>query len=46
VYSNPLSVYGAIGSVIGLLFLIFYSASMITFSIEFTKVYMEAKKVK
>jgi membrane protein len=45
-YSNPLSVYGAIGSVIGLLFLIFYCAIMMTFSIEFIKVYIESKRVK
>jgi membrane protein len=42
-YSNPLSVYGAIGSLIGLLFLIFYSAIMMTFSIELVKVYIDFK---
>jgi membrane protein len=44
-YSNPLSVYGAIGSLIGLLFLIFYSAIMMTLSIELVKVYIESKAV-
>ena len=29
-YSNPVSVYGAIGSIIGLFLLIFYSSIMIT----------------
>ncbi len=38
-YSNPLSVYGAIGSTIGLFLLIFYSSIMITIGAEFTKVY-------
>lgn len=41
VYSNPLSVYGAIGSTIGLFLLIFYSSIMITIGAEFTKVYSE-----
>jgi membrane protein len=40
-YSNPLSVYGAIGSTIGLFLLIFYSSIMITIGAEFTKVYSE-----
>jgi membrane protein len=41
-YSNPVSVYGAIGAIIGLFLLIFYSSIMITIGIEFTKVYSEA----
>ena len=41
-YSNPLSVYGAIGSTIGLFLLIFYSSIMITIGAEFTKVYSES----
>jgi membrane protein len=41
-YSNPVSVYGAIGSIIGLFLLIFYSSIMITIGIEFTKVYSES----
>jgi membrane protein len=41
-YSNPTSVYGAIGSVIGLFLLIFYTSMMITFGAEFTKVYSES----
>jgi membrane protein len=41
-YSNPVSVYGAIGSIIGLFLLIFYSSIMITIGVEFTKVYSEA----
>ncbi len=41
-YSNPLSVYGAIGSIIGLFLLIFYSSIMITIGVEFTKVYSES----
>jgi membrane protein len=40
-YSNPISVYGAIGSTIGLFLLIFYSSIMITIGAEFTKVYSE-----
>jgi membrane protein len=40
-YSNPISVYGAIGSIIGLFLLIFYSSIMITIGAEFTKVYSE-----
>ncbi len=42
VYSNPVSVYGAIGSIIGLFLLIFYSSIMITIGVEFTKVYSES----
>jgi membrane protein len=38
-YSNPLSVYGAIGSTIVLFLVIFYSSIMITIGAEFTKVY-------
>jgi membrane protein len=41
-YSNPVSVYGAIGAIIGLFLLIFYSSIMITIGVEFTKVYSEA----
>lgn len=41
-YSNPTSVYGAIGSIIGLFLLIFYTSMMITFGAEFTKVYSES----
>jgi membrane protein len=41
-YINPVSVYGAIGSIIGLFLLIFYSSIMITIGIEFTKVYSES----
>ena len=40
-YSNPVSVYGAIGSIIGLFLLIYYSSIMITIGAEFTKVYSE-----
>lgn len=42
-YSNPVSVYGAIGSIIGLFILIYYSTIMITLGAEFTKVYSESK---
>lgn len=42
-YSNPVSVYGAIGAIIGLFLLTFYSAIMITIGVEFTKVYSESK---
>jgi membrane protein len=41
-YSNPVSVYGAIGSIMGLFLLIFYSSIMITIGVEFTKVYSES----
>lgn len=41
-YSNPTSVYGAIGSVIGLFLLFYYSSIMITLGAEFTKVYSES----
>lgn len=41
-YSDPVSVYGAIGSIIGLFLLIFYSSIMITLGVEFTKVYSES----
>jgi membrane protein len=41
-YSNPVSVYGAIGSIIGLFLLIYYSSIMITIGAEFTKVYSES----
>jgi membrane protein len=41
-YSNPVSVYGAIGAIMGLFLLIFYSSIMITIGAEFTKVYSES----
>lgn len=41
-YSNPTSVYGALGSVIGLFLLFYYSSIMITLGAEFTKVYSES----
>jgi membrane protein len=41
-YSNPASVYGAVGSIIGLFLLIFYSSIMMTIGAEFTKVYSES----
>ena len=41
-YSNPVSLYGAIGAIIGLFLLIFYSSIMITIGVEFTKVYSES----
>jgi membrane protein len=41
-YTNPVSVYGAIGSIIGSFLLIFYSSIMITIGVEFTKVYSES----
>lgn len=41
-YSNPTSVYGALGSVIGLFLLFYYSSIMITIGAEFTKVYSES----
>ncbi|HEY3363396.1 MAG TPA: YihY/virulence factor BrkB family protein [Methanosarcina sp.] len=42
-YSNPTSVYGAIGSIIGLFLLFYYSSIMITLGAEFTKVYSESQ---
>lgn len=44
-YSNPVSVYGAIGSTIGLFLLIYYFSIMITIGAEFTKVYSESRVV-
>lgn len=41
-YSNPTDVYGAIGSIIGLFLLFYYSSIMITLGAEFTKVYSES----
>lgn len=41
-YSNPTSLYGAIGSIIGLFLLFYYSSIMITLGAEFTKVYSES----
>ncbi len=41
-YSNPTSFYGAIGSIIGLFLLFYYSSIMITLGAEFTKVYSES----
>lgn len=40
-YINLESVYGAIGSIIGLFFLIYYISIMITIGAEFTKVYSD-----
>ncbi|AKB78765.1 Inner membrane protein YihY, formerly thought to be RNase BN [Methanosarcina horonobensis HB-1 = JCM 15518] len=42
-YSNLTSIYGAIGSIIGLFLLIYYSSIMITIGAEFTKVYSESR---
>jgi membrane protein len=42
VYSNPASIYGAIGSIIGLFLLIYYASMIITIGAEFTKVYSES----
>ncbi|HIH73823.1 MAG TPA: YihY/virulence factor BrkB family protein [Methanosarcina sp.] len=42
VYINPASVYGAIGSIVALFLLIYYSSIMITIGAEFTKVYSES----
>jgi membrane protein len=41
-YSNPTNVYGAIGSIIGLFLLFYYSSIMITLGAEFTKIYSES----
>lgn len=41
-YSNPTNVYGAIGSIMGLFLLFYYSSIMITLGAEFTKVYSES----
>ncbi|MGB9940289.1 YihY/virulence factor BrkB family protein [Methanosarcina sp.] len=41
-YANPVSLYGAIGSIVGLFLLIYYSSIMITIGAEFTKVYSES----
>ncbi|WP_292373616.1 YihY/virulence factor BrkB family protein [Methanosarcina sp. UBA411] len=41
-YSNPTSIYGAIGSIIGLFLLFYYSSIMITLGAEFTKIYSES----
>jgi membrane protein len=41
IYSNPASVYGAIGSIVGLFLLIYYSSIMITIGAEFTKIVSE-----
>ena len=43
-YSDLTSVYGAIGSTIGLFLLIFYISIMITIGIEFTKVYSDSRQ--
>jgi membrane protein len=40
-YSNPTSIYGAIGSIVGLFLLLYYASIMITIGAEFTKVYSE-----
>lgn len=44
-YSNPASVYGVIGSVIGLFLMFYYSSIMITLGAEFTKVYSESRRL-
>lgn len=44
-YSDPVSIYGAIGSTIGLFLLIYYSSIMITIGAEFTKVYSESRAI-
>lgn len=44
-YINLASVYGAIGSIVALFLLIYYSSIMITIGAEFTKVYSESTKV-
>lgn len=41
-YSNPTSIYGAIGSIIGLFLVFYYFSIMITLGAEFTKVYSES----
>lgn len=45
IYSNPVSVYGAIGAIVGLFLLIFYSSIMITIGVEFTKVYEKISNI-
>jgi len=45
-YSNPTSVYGGIGSTIGLFILTYYSSIMVTIGAEFTKVYSESYRVR
>jgi len=42
-YIDPVSVYGAVGSITGLFLLIYYSSIMITIGAEFTKVYSESR---
>lgn len=42
VYINPVSIYGAVGSIIGLFLFIYYISIMITIGAEFTKVYSES----
>jgi len=44
-YSNPTSLYGAIGSIIGLFLLFYYFSIMITLGAEFTKVYSESRRL-
>ena len=44
-YSSPTSLYGAIGSIIGLFLLSYYSSIMITLGAEFTKVYSESRRL-
>lgn len=41
-YSSISSIYGAIGSILGLFLLLYYSSIMITIGAEFTKVYSES----
>lgn len=45
VLSDPVSVYGAIGSTLGLFLLIYYSSIMITIGAEFTQVYSESRAI-
>lgn len=45
-YSNPASVYGGVGSIIGVFLLVYYSSIMITIGAEFTKVYSECGLVR
>jgi membrane protein len=41
-YSNPASIYGAVGSIVGLFLFIYYISIIITIGAEFTKVYSES----
>jgi membrane protein len=44
-YSNPTSIYGVIGPIIGLFILTYYSSIMVTIGAEFTKIYSESGHV-